>query len=160
MQRIPALLNMIETTCPLLKSLDIGFTKLRFKPITTARIPYVSPTDEVFLKHLQHLGIRAGIDVNCYMMPKYLRDFIERHQESLTSLSIPYEDIFTLCENLLKLKELAITSLDRQRASETDISLIGLLGKIISLGCAIESITLEDMFRVENSSNWKLEGGS
>lgn len=160
MARIPALLKVVENTCPLLKSLDIGFTNIRYKPVTTnssSRIPPTNLTNEVFLKHLQHLGIRVGIDVDSCMLPNQeLRNFIERHQDSLTSLSIPYhrEDICALCESLPKLKKLALTScLDHRYESRSNHTrhyshinsfLPGILRKLTSLGRTIESITLED----------------
>jgi hypothetical protein len=130
------LFGLIEATCPLLQSLDVGYVGHHIQIVPRCptsvlpeyRMPESREIRKASLPHLRHFGfkdrvtqrvraIRAGAIESRYF--HILLDFIKIHRHSLTSLSLPInihkhrqadlDIVLRLCERLPKLTKISWT---------------------------------------------------
>jgi hypothetical protein len=122
--RAQFLVNVVEGTCPGLESLDISLADLRHgQPMLSAAPPEraqlyrdVQPTTTAKLTQLRHFGF-SYMYSEIFIEEAFL-SFVERHRQSLRSISIPvsyvpykrenWDFVLKVCRLLPDLKELSL----------------------------------------------------
>lgn len=166
---IPHLLDWVQITCPLLQWLDIAFIAdhedgepISFHPSPTIApsITYSSLTSTGSLESLRHFGFKDQVAGEyCWPYCQFVQDFIQRQQNSISSLSISIDALRTrdeldyilgLCDGLPRLKKIALTrgrtwpSNPRTKMSP-EAFLSPLITSLTTPGRAIESFALTNI---------------